>query len=492
MADIKLSLKSRIFLANAALLCITLVGAGLMVWNTFRVQDLFKSIIKTDVTISQASQALATALANQKGLVSYYLLDRDPKWLNQLARQRHLFNRNLTRVESRITDPWEYQAIQQIKEAYGHYTTTRDRVIQLYKAGKVEQSTQILSQARTHFFNILNLCDQFKALHWDKINGALTTSQRQANQLRYMALAAVVTVLLLSLMVNFIFSRHILGPIRRLTSRVELDHERERDPNEVMDLKRSVMGLVKNAELTHEKLKQSQAVLMQSEKLAMVGRLAAGTAHSIRNPLTSVKMRLFSLGRRARFSPSQKEDFQVISSEIQQINRIVDNFLEFARPPRLVTRVMSPSQVVDSTLHLLAQRLKSFHVTPELIREMPLPDTRIDPEQLKEVLVNIIINACEAMGRGGQLTIKEQVRQGEDSDRAAVIQILDNGPGIPEDIQDQIFEPFFTTKENGTGLGLNIAFNIINQHQGRLDISSEPGRGCCFTLTLPSPEAFHG
>jgi signal transduction histidine kinase len=224
---------------------------------------------------------------------------------------------------------------------------------------------------------------------------------------------------------------------------------------------------------------------MQSEKMALIGKLAAGTAHSIRNPLTSVKMRLFSLNRTSSFTNSQKEDFNVISGEIMQINRIVENFLEFARPPKLLMKKMSPSVVVDNAIHLLEQRFKSYHVSSTIIRNGFLPQTVLDPDQLKEVMVNIMINACEAMKKGGQIRIYEEESHIEPLGRVDVIRIADNGEGIPQSIRDRIFDPFYTTKEQGTGLGLSIAFNIIHEHGGWLDVTSEEGRGATFTITLP-------
>ena len=224
---------------------------------------------------------------------------------------------------------------------------------------------------------------------------------------------------------------------------------------------------------------------MQSEKMALVGKLAAGTAHSIRNPLTSVKMRLFSLSRSCSFTDDQLEDFNVISEEIKQINKILENFLEFARPPRLKTKMKSPSEVVDSALNLLKQRLKSYQVSTTLVRKKILAETLIDPEQLKEVLVNIVINACEAMDGGGIIAIHENEQYVEPRKKVDVITITDNGPGIPQGVKEEVFNPFFTTKEHGTGLGLNIAFNIISQHGGWLTVKSREGEGASFIITLP-------
>jgi signal transduction histidine kinase len=124
-------------------------------------------------------------------------------------------------------------------------------------------------------------------------------------------------------------------------------------------------------------------------------------------------------------------------------------------------------------------------VNLKIERSGPLSETLIDPEQLKEVLVNIIINACEAMKKGGNIMIREEEMEIAPLKKADVIRISDNGEGIAEEIIKNIFDPFFTTKEDGTGLGLSIAYNIIHEHGGTLEVSSQKGKGTDFTITLP-------
>jgi signal transduction histidine kinase len=482
---VHLSLKSRVYLVNAILLSITLIGAALMIWYTYKIERIFKDIIGKDVAIFQSAEALGSSLVNQKGFVSYYLLDNNPDWLDQLTKYRLLFDEHLLVVKSLINEPWEKKAITQIEKEYKLYIATKDKVIDIYKAGDRKYGSALHKKVRESFFNIYDLCEQFKLLHKDRIQEAIETSRGESNRLRYIALMAVVCVVMLSLLVNFIFARHILGPIRKLALQAGRQGGSDKDINEVMALKHSVLGLIEDSEQAHTQLKRSQETLMQSEKMALVGKLAAGTSHSIRNPLTSVKMRLFSLNRTCSFTNSQQEDLNVISNEIMQINKIVENFLEFSRPPKLIIKKMSPSSVVDSALHLLKQRLKSYHVATRIIRKSPLVETLLDAEQLKEVIVNIIINACEAMDKGGLIIIHEEETYVEPLKKVDVIRITDDGEGISQNAREQIFDPFFTTKEEGTGLGLSIAFNIINEHGGWLDVSSEKGKGASFVITLP-------
>jgi signal transduction histidine kinase len=484
-----LSLKNRIYMVNAILVSITVIGGLLMIWYTYKTEKIFQTIIDKNIVVYQSAESLAAALVKHKGFVSYYLLDKNPAWIDRLHQIRDTFTNHMDSVKSLVEEDWEKEAIAQIESKYVDYITTKDRVIDLYISGEFQKGYAIHETTREHFAQILDLCEQFKTFHKNKISAAIETSREESNRLRYMALMAIIIVIILSLLINYIFARHILGPIRKIAEEAYNQGDFPRPANEVAALELSVHGLIKNTEQVHQDLKKSQETLLQSEKMALLGKLAAGTSHSIRNPLTSVKMRLFSLNRSCEFTDAQQEDFNVISGEIQQINKIVDNFLEFSRPPRLKTRNMSPSLIVDSALNLLEQRLQSYRVSIKLVRSVPLSSTRIDPEQLKEVIVNIIINACEAIKHDGRIIISEEERFVHPLEKVAIIRIMDDGPGIPDDIQSEIFNPFFTTKDHGTGLGLSISYNIIAGHGGWLDVSSKEGQGAAFVITLPIRDA---
>jgi signal transduction histidine kinase len=136
-------------------------------------------------------------------------------------------------------------------------------------------------------------------------------------------------------------------------------------------------------------------------------------------------------------------------------------------------------------LVLLRYRLESYGVEVKLIRQHRLPEIWADPDQLKEVLANLLVNACEVMVNGGVITIREEENLEPPLGPAAVIRVSDNGPGIPESVRDKIFQPFFSTKEEGTGLGLSIATRIIEDHGGRLELKSRENEGATFIITLP-------
>lgn len=238
-------------------------------------------------------------------------------------------------------------------------------------------------------------------------------------------------------------------------------------------------------EQTQAALDESHANLRQVEKLALVGKLAAGVAHSVRNPLTSVKLRLFSLSKGLELNSRQKEDFTVISDAVRHIDNVLGNFLEFSRRPKLNPAVFPAHQLLDCALKLLENRLLAFPVTLSVTR-LDREHLQIfgDLDQLQESLLNILLNACEAMEYSGSLIIRERVEI-IDAKRFFTISITDSGPGISEKDLHVLFVPFFSNKETGTGLGLPIAKNIVEEHGGALFVSATSPKGTEFIISIP-------
>ncbi|MBW2622681.1 MAG: histidine kinase [Deltaproteobacteria bacterium] len=481
----RISLRIRIYVLLTFLVSITLFGALVTVWYTYRMQSVLTYVLDEHVTAFQLAASLEIALVNQKGFVSYYFLDNNPAWLQQLAEYRLLFKEQFARVQSLPGTQEQMRIVNQIAIEYDRYAGLKDKVIAYYKAGERDIGSSLHKKVRGHFFKTLELCGDFKMLYVDRISAAKAESRAQAKDLRAISIIAMGAGIFLAILLGLVLVRQILGPVKRIALEAARADEAGGFEDEVTSLSRSVKDLIEDIDNTQTELEKSRESLLQSEKMVLVGKLAAGTAHSIRNPLTSVKMRLFSLSRSLELLPTQKEDFDVITEEIRHIDTIVQNFLEFSRPPRLKMQTLSPSSVVDATVQLLKYRLQSYDVNVYIEREKLLPEIQADPEQLKEVLVNLVVNACEVMENGGDITIKEYEGFTESLGRVAIIRLNDNGPGITKAVGDLVFEPFFTTKEEGTGLGLSIAARIIDEHGGRLDLVSDDGRGAEFVITLP-------
>ncbi len=230
---------------------------------------------------------------------------------------------------------------------------------------------------------------------------------------------------------------------------------------------------------SYAELAQAQRQLIQRERLAALGELSAVVAHEVRNPLGVIFNSLGSLRRLLRPEGDARMLLDIVGEEADRLNRIVGDLLDFARPSTPTLRREPLERVVDEAVAAaLAQNASSVEVRREV--EAGLPPVPLDARLVRQAVVNVAVNAVQAMPRGGRLT----VRTARDGD-SALIEIEDTGAGIPDEVRDHLFEPFFTTKASGTGLGLAVVKRIVDGHGGEVSVRSAPGAGAAFTLRFP-------
>ena len=252
------------------------------------------------------------------------------------------------------------------------------------------------------------------------------------------------------------------------------------------DLEGKIETSNEELQIAYQMLIQRQEQLIQSEKMAALGQLSAGIAHEIRNPLTSIKIFIQSLEQESEGEENQKEDFRIILKEIDRINEHITLFLDFARPEEPQFQAMNINELVREPLNLLTAKLKKGGIHPVVSLAEDHPPVEGDRKQLAQVVLNLLLNAVEAMPHGGTLTIASTVTVNPES-RQEFLQLIvkDTGPGVSEKDRPHLFDPFFTTKAGGTGLGLSVAYSIIQKHKGRIEVESASGKGASFILSLP-------
>lgn len=231
-------------------------------------------------------------------------------------------------------------------------------------------------------------------------------------------------------------------------------------------------------------LRSLEAQVQRSDRLAMIGQIAAGTAHEIRNPLTSIKGFLQMFKKTLRDKGLEKEYgyAEIMLTEIDRINELVSEFLLLSKPKNISYELINISTVLQEILPIIHNEAILHGVQVQYIRTLDVPEIVADRELLKQVFLNLCKNGIEAMTNGGTLTISEKI-DAEDAQRVN-INIRDTGPGIPPFVIDKIFDPFFTTKSNGTGLGLSVCQRIIHDIGGTIRVSSK-GYGTTFTVSMP-------
>jgi len=250
----------------------------------------------------------------------------------------------------------------------------------------------------------------------------------------------------------------------------------------IRELDAQLQSLVGRIEEVVARLRQRDLEILRAEQLAAVGQLAAGVAHEIRNPLTSIK--LLVQGASAdptEASPLTREDLCVVEREVLRMEQTLKLFLDFARPPRLERRSLNAVQVIEHTFDLLRARALRDRVTLRLDGPPTPLELHADPELIRQVLLNLALNALDAMPHGGELVIGVH----RDPAGPIIYRVQDTGPGLTVSQLERLFQPFYSTKPTGLGLGLVICQRIIHEHGGRLVAENRTPGGACFTLELP-------
>ena len=251
--------------------------------------------------------------------------------------------------------------------------------------------------------------------------------------------------------------------------------------DEIGDLGRNFNRMVENLRESREEIERLHRTQMsRAEHLATLGELATGLAHEIRNPLAGIAGVIEIIGRDLPSTSPARAVVKEVRAEIAQINRILTDLLQTARPHPPEIRRSDLNTTVEHAVMLARQQALSKPIQIELKRDPSLPEVEHDSGQIHQVLLNLLLNSIQAMDGAGKITVSI-----ERQDESAAIVVTDNGRGIPPETLPNIFRPFYTTKGNGTGLGLSLARRIVEEHHGRIDVSSAIGKGSRFVVLLP-------
>ena len=256
--------------------------------------------------------------------------------------------------------------------------------------------------------------------------------------------------------------------------------------DELHELADTFNSMASSLKKRDEKLKEfARNKIMQSERLAVIGQLAAGVAHEMNNPLTGIVTYSHLLLERADVRDSTKEFLRKIATQADRCRGIVRGLLDFSRPKKPDKRSCNLNLVLQECVSLVENQSLFHNIKVEKNFQRNLPLVVADPSLIQQVFMNLIINAAEAMDGNGRMDLTTRL---EPDGEFVEILFADSGHGISEENQERIFDPFFTTKEvgHGTGLGLAISFGIVKEHEGTIAVESEPGKGATFTVRLPA------
>jgi signal transduction histidine kinase len=447
----------RLWLLIAALILVaggTIYGL-LTAWD--RVQQVEAKLTTSQIERFQIASQVRRELQSLNNSLLRYALVRDPQQWAQFAKASSdldhwidSYDPSLNPRSPLATDA-ERRVFQELNRVYDDYLSAAGAVHSnaqpaMVTSGQLAQLNAFDGQAE----RMRDLVRQLTEAHRTAEAAFLASASASLASLRGILITGVMLLLALVGAMGWVIYRDMIAPLRT-------------------------------------KLVQSQTLLEKQEKLATLGTLAAGIAHEIRNPLTSLKARLYTLEKHLQHLPAARRDTSIINAEISRLERIVQDVLSFARPsdPKLETIVAGTflreiRDLMSPDLERLGLQLV-VEAGPELL-------IRADGRHLKQVLINLVRNAAEATDGAGTVTLRSRPSRslvhGRDTE-AVILEVADHGAGIPPEVEKRLFDPFFTTKETGTGLGLPIAARIVEKHGGLLQYQTRPGHGTTFGVVLP-------
>lgn len=324
-----------------------------------------------------------------------------------------------------------------------------------------------------------------------KIGLSLEETRKEMRETRLMLLLIGSVGLLIGILGALLLAKRITGPLKKLveaTVKISKGHFSQRinitSQDEIGNLARSFNKMSRQLLQARKKEEVANQKLIQAEKLASIGRISAGIAHEIRNPLTSVKLNIQKLMLSDNLDEVEKEHLNISQEGIKYMEKSIKDLLDFTRASELELARFSIEQILEESVKTLADSLALKKVRLKRNFQDELPQILVDGDKLRQVFLNILRNAYEAVDEGGEITISLSLLK-ERSRKIIKVVISDNGCGIPDKERDVIFELFYTTKTTGIGLGLAIARKIIEQHNGSIQLSENAKKGTSFEILIP-------
>lgn len=356
--------------------------------------------------------------------------------------------------QPRLRTDEEKNVLGQMDAAYeGYAARARDLHAMMESSGKASASLADYNSFFEQSRRLLDLGQELGRAHYGSRTALLAEASKTLTQFHYLVLGLLTLLFLFGLTLAWVVYRDLIAPLR-------------------------------------VRLVESQAEAERNEKLASLGILAAGVAHEIRNPLTAIRTALFIQQKKLPTGSTMRADGEMIERQVLRLERIVNDFLQFARPASPAPAVLPVDQSLHEVRALLAPQLEQANIRLQLDTAEPLR-IRVDPGQLQQVLINLIQNAADSIGSNGTISLRarpERKRLADGEADVVVLEVSDTGKGIAPEVAKRLFDPFFTTKENGTGLGLSIAARMVELNGGALQYRTQLNQGSTFGIVLPRAE----
>jgi signal transduction histidine kinase len=486
---------------------ILLLGVGgVAAWYVQRLQRNASDVLAINVGSMRAAEELEIGLREIRTQMNQFLMAGKQEALDTVPTLRANTDHWLAEADRLATTSYEQELMTKVKRGYDRFFREFEGIAHGGANGAtMEEVASLVNEVLTK--EIVAPAHEYLDFNEQVMARNSAHNQVVVNRMVFALLLLGICGPVAGLLTGFAIARGVSRSIVQLSVPV---HDAAGKLNEVVgpitlsgnrgieELDAGLRRMATEIDTVVSRLQQSQREVLRAEQLAAVGQLAAGVAHELRNPLMSMKLLVQTASESGESACLEGRDLQVLGDAIGRLERSVTTFLDFARPPALEKRSVELRSIVEDTVRLLSARAISqgVHV------ECSAPQTPIlltaDPGQLRQVLLNLLINGLDAMPRGGklQIVLSEQEQWGEECQdpisngdtncsKWILIRVLDTGCGLAANIADRIFDPFVTSKETGTGLGLPICRRIIEAHMGEITAGNRSGSGAEFTVRLP-------
>ena len=470
-------------LAPTVLVSLLLVAACIAgALYLIRSHEALSDVLSENIDSTQAARDLLSAV---ESLRDELLSDHaDPAATTQrlVERNRAVWER-LQRARDLANLDGEKELTKKIGDALETYTQAWEARSRVEPADQATYDRRLAEQLEQDQVR-LN-CTRLRDFNTDQVAAA----DRNVTSLAWGLPVAAVVAPLCGLALGYIMARSIHHSMYQLNVRIRdaagrLSGEAPpvvlEKPGELPDLHEQMQGVIDEIERVVGRLQQREREVLRAEQLAAVGQVAAGVAHELRNPLTSIKMLVQTGLEGPRPSGLPPDDLTIIEHEVRRMEACIQTFLDFARPPHAEPRRTDLLGVVRRALALVEGRARRQKV--RCVTDLPPGpvELQIDANQIQQVLVNLLLNALDALPQGGAVRLEVRTTAG-----GVEVRVRDDGPGVAAEVQKRLFEPFVSTKETGLGLGLSICRRLIEAHGGTIQGGNAPEGGAVFAFTLP-------
>ncbi len=476
----------------ALLVAMSMLGTSLLgIRSINRLQAQRDKIVFEHVHRLEMAQDIETYLRHIRFHSFIYVMDMSPARWAKVEKDQTDFTNALARMRESAREGEEQKVIEAIEAGYLRYRQELENTTQSPPGpGK----TDYLAWSDAHPIRyVVEPCEELLAINRRAMTETAAESAREGDRTRTGMILLGGLGAAGGLIGGFGVAWGLSRSITRLSVRLQdVDAQLDRkvasvrltaEGGNLPELERQVGSILDRVRVVVDDAQRQERETLRAEQLAAVGQLAAGMAHEVRNPITSIKLLVGAAMHNGSGAGLSDTDLQVIHDEVGRLERKVEALLDFARPRDSAPEPAVIGNIIRQVTDLIGTRLRQQGV--QLTLDLPLEPVvaTLDRDQFNGVVLNLLLNALDAMPGGGAVVVK--LRRGADD--KVDLTVTDNGPGIDPAVEQRLFGPFCSTKSTGIGLGLNVSRRIVESHGGTLTAANRTGGGACFTVTLPAP-----